>query len=210
MRRRLELLPMILTLVLEPFASAANNGQNKVFCAGSTMDVNDVVKASVWLFFPISDTILCKKEKNNRLRKIHTKKHTTKLLSATSFQHGYDQNWAIFFLFFFFVQYFVRRNELENCRVWVTFCLDSHDNVIHRNQKRAGMANRASVFPWPRCASLRAAEPKAHNVASRHLRRGRDGDLGARADELKLRASARVPAPPNASSSFPVFFLHVF
>lgn len=36
---------MTLTFMLEQFASAAHNGQNKVFCAGSTMDVNDVVKA---------------------------------------------------------------------------------------------------------------------------------------------------------------------
>lgn len=49
---------MILTFILEQFASAANNSQNRVFCAGSTMDVNDVVKAKMWLFFPILDTIM--------------------------------------------------------------------------------------------------------------------------------------------------------
>lgn len=68
---------MILTFILEQFASAANNSQNRVFCAGSTMDVNDVVKAKMWLFFPILDTKKKKEEKNNRLRKMHTNTKTS-------------------------------------------------------------------------------------------------------------------------------------
>lgn len=123
---------MILTFILEQFASAANNSQNRVFCAGSTMDVNDVVKAKMWLFFPILDTKKKRRKKQSAEKNTHKHKNLSKPPTSNMVTTKTGQ------YFFLFLQYFVRSNKLENCRVWMTFCLDSHNNVIHRNQKRLG------------------------------------------------------------------------
>lgn len=144
----------------------------------------------MWLFFSLLDTILCKKKKeeqNSRLRKVpqthkdFAKPPASNMVTTKTGQH-----------------FFSCRNELENCQVWLTFCLDSQGNVLHHNQ-RSKMVNLVSIFPSPCSVS------QTVHVASCHLRRGGDADLCAIGRQEKVVGLSEGPGSLNASSSFPVF-----
>lgn len=137
-----------------------------------------------------------KEEKNNRLRKIHTNTKTSLNLQLPIWLRPKLGN------IFSFFAVLCPKNELENCRVWVTFCLDSHNNVIHRNQKGWDgelcvciSVAALSVTPVTKPNGSRCILSPQTRKWRRSLREGRQVKVGL----------SEGPCSPNASSSFPVF-----